>query len=131
MPLKQSQLELLEKALDHQYVELLEEVREELKHTGDGDYVELLGRGGADTGEEAVRDLLWGLNATFYDRHIREIHEIEDTRTRIREGEYGTCAECGEEIVFERLQARPTATRCIYCQRQHERTHAFEATPNL
>ena len=131
MPLKQSQLELLEKALDHQYVELLEEVREELKHTGDGEYVELLGRGGADTGEEAVRDLLWGLNATFYDRHIREIREIEDTRTRIREGEYGTCAECGEEIVFERLQARPTATRCIYCQRQHERTHAFEATPNL
>jgi RNA polymerase-binding protein DksA len=131
MPLDSSQIELLEKALDHQYVELLEEVREELKHTGDGEYVELLGRGGADTGEEAVRDLLWGLNATLFDRHIREIREIEDARTRIREGEYGICTDCGEEIVFERLEARPAANRCIYCQRQHERTHAFEANPNL
>lgn len=131
MPLKQSQLKLLEKALDHQYAELLEEVREELKHTGDGEYVELLGRGGTDAGEEAVRDLLWGLNATLYDRHIREISEIEDTRTRMREGEYGDCVDCGEEIVFERLRARPTASRCIYCQREHERTRAYAATPNL
>ena len=131
MPLKQSQLKLLEKALDHQYVELLEEVREELKHTGDGEYVELLGRGGADAGEEAVRDLLWGLNATLFDRHIREIREIEEARTRMQEGEYGTCADCGDEIVFERLQARPTASRCIYCQRQHESTRAFAAARNL
>ena len=131
MSLQSSQIKLLEKALDHQYVELLEEVREELRHSGDGEYVELLGRGGTDAGEEAVRDLLWGLNATLFDRHIREIREIEEARTRIREGEYGTCADCGEEIVFERLQARPAASRCIYCQRQHERTHAFEATPNL
>ena len=131
MPLDSSQIKFLEKALDHQYVELLEEVREEMKHTGDGEYVELLGRGGSDTGEEAVRDLLWGLNAILFDRHIREIREIEVARTRIREGEYETCADCGEEIGFERLQARPTATRCIHCQRQHERTRAFEAAPNL
>ena len=68
MPLEQSQMNVLEKSLDHQYVELLEEVREELAQSGDSEYVELLGRGGADTGEEAVRDLLWGLNSALFDR---------------------------------------------------------------
>ncbi len=131
MRLKQSQLKFLEKALNHQYAELLEEVREELKHTGDGEYVELLGRGGADAGEEAVRDLLWGLNATLFDHHIREIREVEETRIRMREGEYGNCVDCGDDIAYQRLQARPTASRCIYCQREYERTHAYAATPNL
>lgn len=131
MSLEQSQIQLLEESLDRQYVELLEEVREELVQDGNGKYVELLGRGGADAGEEAVRDLLWGLNSTLFDRHIRELHEIEDARIRIREGDYGYCADCGDEIALQRLQARPTAIRCIHCQRQHERTHSYEATPSL
>ena len=131
MPLEQSQMNVLEKSLDHQYVELLEEVREELAQSGDSEYVELLGRGGADTGEEAVRDLLWGLNSALFDRHIRDIRSIEEARTRLREGEYGWCADCGEEIAFERLQARPTAIRCIQCQRQYEHTFGHEATPSI
>ena len=131
MSLEQSQIKSLEESLDHQYVELLEEVREELMQNGDGQYVELLGRGGADAEEEAVRDLLWGLNSTLFDRHIRELHEIEEARMRMREGDYGYCADCGDEIVFERLKARPTAIRCIYCQRQHERIHSYVATPSL
>ncbi len=131
MSLQSSQIKLLQKALDQHYVALLDEVREELRHNGDGEYVELLGRGGADAGEEAVRDLLWGLNATLFERHIREIREVEEARTRIREGQYGSCVDCGEDIASERLQARPTASRCIYCQREYERTHAHAATPNL
>jgi DnaK suppressor protein len=131
MPLEQSQMNVLEKSLDHQYVELLEEVREELAQSGDSEFVELLGRGGADAGEEAVRDLLWGLNSALFDRHIRDIRSIEEARTRLREGVYGSCADCGDEIAFERLQARPTAIRCIRCQRQYEHTHTHEATPSL
>lgn len=131
MPLDKSQIAVLEKALDRQYAELLDEIREELTQSGDREYVELLGRGGADAGEEAVRDLLWGLNAALFDRHIRDLRDIEQARTRIDEGTYGICTDCEEEIIFERLQARPTATRCIYCQQQHERTHAHASTPNL
>ena len=131
MSLDQSEMKLLEKSLDHQYVALLEQVREELTQNGDGEYVELLGRGGADVGEEAVRDLLWGLNAALFDRHIRELNDIEVARTHIREGDYGLCADCGEDIGLGRLKARPTAVRCIHCQREHERTHAYEATPSM
>ncbi len=111
MPLEQEQIDFLGQQIDRQYAELLEEVREELAQNGGSEYIELLGQGGANTGEEAVRDLLWGLNATLFDRHIREIRNIEKARMRIREGDYGMCEDCGEDILYERLQgpaARPS-----------------------
>lgn len=131
MALDKTQIDLLKQELDKQYAELLDEIREELKHSGDGEYIELLGRGGADTGEEAVRDLLWGLNSTLFDRHIRQIRNIEMARQRMEEGQYGICTDCDDEISFERLRARPTAKRCIYCQQQYERTHAHASTSNM
>ncbi|MGD2141048.1 MAG: TraR/DksA family transcriptional regulator [Burkholderiales bacterium] len=131
MPLEEFRVAQLEQALDSQYAELLDEIREELAQSGDGQYIELLGRGGTDAGEEAVRDLLWGLNAALFDRHIHQLRNIENARVRIREGSYGICTDCGDEIAFERLRARPAAKRCIYCQQQHERRHAQVSTSNL
>lgn len=131
MPLDKTQIALLKQELDRQYAELLDEIREELSQSGDSEYIELLGRGGSDTGEEAVRDLLWGLNSTLFERHIRQIRNIELARQRLSEGQYGICVDCGEEINYERLQARPTARRCIYCQQQYERTHSYVSTPNM
>ena len=120
MPLEHEEIDFLEKQIDRQYAELLEEVREELAQNGGSEYIELLDRGGADTEEEAVRDLLWGLNSTLFDRHIREIRNIEKARMRIRDGDYGICEDCGEDIPYERLKARPVALRCVYCQSEHE-----------
>ena len=90
-----------------------------------------VGRGGADSGEEAVRDLLTDLNAALFNRHILGIRDIEDARDRIREGTIGLCADCGEDIRFERLQVLPTAIRCISCQEQRDRTYAHQTTPNI
>ena len=36
--------------------------------------------------------------------------------TRIEDGSYGRCVECGTELTPERLEARPEAARCITCQ---------------
>ena len=35
---------------------------------------------------------------------------------RIEDGTYGKCERCGQEIPFERLEARPTATLCVTCK---------------
>lgn len=131
MPLEQEQIDFLGQQIDRQYSELLEEVREELAENGGSEYIELLAQGGANTGEEAVRDLLWGLNATLFDRHIREIRNIEKARMRIGEGDYGMCEDCGEDIPYERLKAWPLALRCVYCQSEHEHTPAFHVASFL
>jgi DnaK suppressor protein len=37
------------------------------------------------------------------------------------DGSYGLCEECGNEIGFSRLQARPEARLCITCQTRAEK----------
>ena len=50
---------------------------------------------------------------------VEQLHEhskaIDSALARIDEGTYGKCESCGQDIPFERLEARPTATLCINC----------------
>lgn len=48
-------------------------------------------------------------------QHIHEAEQIMAALARIDSGDYGTCRVCGGEIAPARLQALPTATRCITC----------------
>jgi DnaK suppressor protein len=44
--------------------------------------------------------------------------------TRVSDGEYGICSECGAEIPSKRLIAVPDATTCVACQSRLERARA-------
>lgn len=131
MALSQAQLSKLTKALDQRYESLLEEVRDELETGENQQYIELIGRTPADSGDESVGDALADLNLGIIDRHIQEIRDIEAARVRIKDRSFGACIECKADIVFERLLAYPTAKRCITCQQQYERTYAHAGTPTL
>ena len=131
MALTQTQLAKLEHKLDRQYESLLEEVRDALEKSENQQYVELIDRAPADSGDQATGDALADLNLAIIDRHVQEIRDIDATRARIRGGGFGTCIDCGGDIGFERLRAYPTAKRCFVCQRQHEKTYAHEANPKL
>lgn len=55
-------------------------------------------------------------------QHARtQLMKIEEALTRMDEGEYGTCVECGELIERARLEARPQSLLCLSCQRAQER----------
>lgn len=45
----------------------------------------------------------------------RERREVDAAIERRNAGVYGVCIDCGRPIPLERLQARPTATRCVVC----------------
>ena len=47
--------------------------------------------------------------------------KIEESLTRIRQGEYGYCEETGEPIGLRRLLARPTATLSLEAQERREK----------
>lgn len=131
MALTPKQLEELKQVLDARYAAVLDEVRDELERGENQQYVELLGRVPSDIGDESVADALADLNVGLIDRHVQELRDVEATRGRVRDGRFGLCTECGQEIGFERLRAYPTAKRCVTCQRQHEKTYAHEGTPTL
>lgn len=54
-------------------------------------------------------------------RRERELQALQRALTRIDEGEYGYCLECGEEINPNRLDIDPAATLCIRCASARER----------
>lgn len=61
---------------------------------------------------------------------VRDLHELLDVklaRERIAAGSYGMCIACGAEIPSTRLQAQPTALRCLSCQAAQE-PHPWAAT---
>jgi RNA polymerase-binding protein DksA len=129
--LTQTQVSKLGRELDKQYESLLEEVRDALEKSENQQYVELIDRAPADSGDQATGDALADLNLAIIDRHVQELRDIEAARVRIRDGGFGTCIDCGGDIGFERLLAYATAKRCFVCQRQHEKTYAHEANPKL
>ena len=125
------QLTRIEQVLNERYSKLIEEVRDELENAGQQQYVELLGRVPADIGDASVADALADFNAAVVDRQIHEIRDIQAARLRLKDGSFGICADCGEEVAFERLMAYPTAKRCVRCQQQREKTFAGEGRHSL
>jgi len=49
------------------------------------------------------------------DQARRRLAAIDGAIARAKNGQYGRCDACGEPIGVERLQALPTATRCVRC----------------
>lgn len=61
-----------------------------------------------------------------------ELERVIAARRRLKDGSYGECLDCGEEIDLRRLTALPATAYCTSCQAIHERpvlTRRF--TPHL
>src|SRR3954454_1200791 len=55
------------------------------------------------------------------DRNSKELRNVRAALRRIREGTFGVCEECEEDIHPKRLAAIPWAPLCIVCQEAVER----------
>ena len=52
---------------------------------------------------------------------IERVHRLQAALDRLRDGEYGTCVECGEDIAPARLRVLPEVQTCVRCQDRIER----------
>jgi DnaK suppressor protein len=46
---------------------------------------------------------------------------VLDALTRLEDGSYGLCADCGNPVAEGRLEAKPEACRCLPCQAKRDR----------
>ena len=53
-------------------------------------------------------------------REARLVHKVDYALMKIEMGTYGVCENCGAQIPFERLRARPVTTMCIECKEFEE-----------
>ena len=128
--LSEQQLDAFKKQLKDQYLQLREEIRQNLLRSDSENYKELAGSV-HDVSDEALADLLVDINNADIDRQIQEIRDIDAALLRIANKTYGTCITCEAPISLPRLQAYPTAKRCLRCQEVYERTHAGNKTPSI
>jgi RNA polymerase-binding transcription factor DksA len=89
--------------------QLQQEIHDELVKEGSSSSISLAGKV-HDKQEESLSEMLTQINLAMLSQHLR----MED-------GEYGTCIDCDAAIAIARLQAYPTAVRCISCQAIHEK----------
>lgn len=55
------------------------------------------------------------------DLERQELLQIGEALQRIKDGDYGVCQQCGEEIPARRLDVAPWARHCVRCQDLEER----------
>ena len=129
--LSEKQLQQFEQRLRNRREELREIIHRELANSKQEDFTELAGMV-HDAGDESFAELLRGINIATRTRELEEIRDVEASLERIKNGIYGTCVECNDKIALDRLDAYPTAKRCINCQSRHEnRRGGRDATPSL
>lgn len=49
-----------------------------------------------------------------------QLQLVNDALARLRDGSYGECTNCGQELNLKRLEAVPWASLCIACQEKVE-----------
>ena len=119
--ISEAQIHRIEERLADRELELRSRVREakeaQAERPGNsGTHVEDL----AEEGEQRFRN---GIEHVELIRDQEELTDIVATRERIADGSYGECIDCGQDIAPQRLQAQPTATRCLICQGAYEKKH--------
>ncbi|SIT00553.1 TraR/DksA C4-type zinc finger protein [Alicyclobacillus vulcanalis] len=62
-------------------------------------------------------------------RDERALADVEAALERLKDGTYGRCVDCGQAIPRDRLEAMPTARRCVDCQRRLEKRQLAERRP--
>ena len=63
-----------------------------------------------------TKEFLFGQTNT--DRSLLQL--LDGALERIKDGTYGTCVNCGEELQLKRLEAVPWARHCFPCQEKQE-----------
>tara|TARA_B100001175_G_C19382304_1_gene577155 strand:- start:365 stop:949 length:585 start_codon:yes stop_codon:yes gene_type:complete len=69
-----------------------------------------------DESDRATHEEEFTLELRTRERERRLLSKINESIDDLKSNDYGYCASCGIEIGIRRLEARPTATRCIDCK---------------
>lgn len=124
----EQQLKHFKKILQDQLKQRTDNVREsqanalEMKAADDGP---------KDSVDMSLQDVNQEIALRLGERESKMVAEIDQALLRIKEGSYGICARCGNEINEKRLQAIPTARYCAACQEYVEQHGEAEEISTL
>lgn len=90
-----------------------------------------------DTGEASAAAIQEDVACALIQMKAEMLTSIHQALSRFKEGTYGPCCECGDDIALLRLRALPFAVRCKNCEQaremaqQRDRIQARRVSPRL
>jgi DnaK suppressor protein len=75
----------------------------------------------ADEMDLASSEYLQSFQFRLRGRERTFLSKIDKALSKLKDGSFGVCEDCGEPIHAKRLEARPEATLCIKCKEEQER----------
>jgi len=109
----------LKRMLEDRRREIMSEVHEKIRdvrtESGKGKMSEVF-----DQGESSEADIQEDIEFALIQMKAETLRKINTALTRLEEGAYGHCFECGEDIADSRLRALPFAVRCKDCEQARE-----------
>ena len=73
-----------------------------------------------DAVESSEADIQDDIEFALIQMKSETLNKINDALTRLEQGDYGNCFDCGAEIAEKRLRALPFAVRCKDCEEARE-----------
>jgi DnaK suppressor protein len=111
---------LMEKKRLDVFKKQLEERQKELRHLVSRTEEDGRSTDGNDVAQDIVDRASSSYQKEFLFHHSNSVRgmlqNVENALSRINEGSYGECANCGNEIEPKRLEAVPWARHCLKCQ---------------
>jgi DnaK suppressor protein len=105
--------------LEERRREILSEVKEKMRDVrAEGAFGE--GQGVLDAAEASEADIQDDIEFALIQMKSETLAKIGEALSRLDEGTFGYCFECGDEISERRLRALPFAVRCKDCEEARE-----------
>jgi DnaK suppressor protein len=82
-----------------------------------------------DEGDRADHERTNEVSILISARDKEKLLAVEEALEKIKEGTYGVCEDCGDEIGSGRLEAMPLAKLCVACQSRLEKETAHQRFP--
>lgn len=79
-----------------------------------------------DEGDHADTERTHEVSILISARDKEKLVAIDEALEKVREGTYGMCGDCGDEIGSGRLKAMPLAKLCVTCQSRLEKETAHQ-----
>jgi DnaK suppressor protein len=117
--------EKIRKLLIQKKEEIIRETKAEIRKYVSGENRQLVDTA-LDDGDLSVVDLAEDISLKQLSTHRETLQKIDTAFSKLNEGTYGICDECGDEIGVERLMIMPFAILCRDCQEDRELREKIE-----
>lgn len=111
--------ENLKKLLIKMREDIIKEAKNEIRKFKEGEKKQIV-ESVLDDGDLSFVDLSEDISLKQLSAHRDTLIKIDEALRKLKEGTYGMCEDCGDEISVERIKIIPFATCCRDCQEKKE-----------